>query len=201
MIQQFSANFPQHTFEQVDSEELFIVDLKPIRLGKDVVILNAAPSYAHIYISNPRNVPLYFDGFPDNAFQIAPGSYSKQCECVLFPQTCEEEDWLLFAETKYAENLEKAFDEVADYPNGMIAQIIDTVNFLRGNGTLPADKRVHALVSFPRLIEDFDAFFFTSTPSVIDILSHHNVIIRASNKATIRSNRKIHLGVIRTFGG
>nr|WP_315419412.1 hypothetical protein [uncultured Pedobacter sp.] len=199
MIDLFRANFPNHVFDEEDSEELFIVDLKPLRLGSEVVMSNVTPPHAHVYLYNPRRVPLYFDGFPDNSFQIAPGNHLKQCECVIFPQTCEQEDWVLFVETKYTENLETAFDEVIDYPNGMIIQIIATVKFLRDNGTISANKRVHALVSFPRLIEDFNAFFFSSTPSEIDILSEHNIVIRASNKATIRSNRKIHLGVIKQF--
>ncbi|WP_276090448.1 hypothetical protein [Pedobacter sp. JY14-1] len=200
MIDLFRANFPDHTFHEENSEELFIVDLKPLRLGAEVVMLNTRPIHAHVHLFNPRQVPLFFDGFPDNSFQIAPGNHLKQCECVIFPQTCEQEDWVLFIETKYTENIETAFDEVIDYPNGMINQIVTTVNFLRDNGIIPTNKRVHALVSFPRLIEDFNAFFFTSTPSEIDILTDYNIIIRASNKATIRSNRRIHLSVIKHFG-
>jgi len=197
MIDQLRASFPQHVFHLEDSEELFIVDLKPLRLGADVVMYNAHPGHAHVYLFNPRRVPLFFDGFPDNAFETSPGDHCKQCECIVFPQICEPEDWVLFVETKYTENMESAFNEVVNYPNGMIDQIIATVRFLRDKGVLPVDKRVHALVSFPRLIQSFDAFFFTSTPSVMEILTEHNVIIRASNKATIRSNRNIKLGVIK----
>jgi len=175
-----------------NSKYLYVVDYKSIN-GGSVAISNIHPDVDHVYIDNGNEVPVYFDGFPDNAFMITPGNHCKQCECIIFPQSCDPTDWILAIEMKYAYSIEIAFRENIDYPNCMIDQIISTVNYLRENGVIEKGRRVSAIVSFPRLIEDFSASFFSGTRSMEDIIVNDNIRIRATNRARIRSSRNINI--------
>ena len=192
MIAKLQVSLPNHTITSINSPEYFIVDYKQLN-GGIVVISSIDPQVPHIYIENSNNIGIYFDGFLDNALEITPGTYCKKCECVTFPQTCNEDDWILCVETKYVHNIENAFRESNDYPNSMIDQIIDTVNYFRAKEIIEYNRRVTAIVSFPTLIEDFSASFFTGTPTIEDILINHNIRIRATNSAQIISQKRIRI--------
>jgi hypothetical protein len=199
MINRITDRFPEHQIVESEAENLYIIDHKKDDGGK--VEIHSEPQISNaVQLYNPNKTPIYFDGFPDNAFQISPGAHLKQCECIVFPQTCMDDDWILVIETKYSANIETAFDEEIDYPNGMIDQVANTVAYLRDQNIIPKDKMVNALVSFPNLIDDFSAFFFSGTPSVEDVLIEHKIKIRASNVATIRNRRNIYIGELRQFG-
>lgn len=193
MITRLKNSFPNHNIVSESSKELFVVDYKSINKGP-VVILNIKPLEPHVFLNNGNSIPVFFDGFPDNAFIISPGNHCKQCECLIFPQSCNLTDWILVIETKYTHNIEIAFKQNTDYPNCMIDQIISTVSFLRNQGVILKDKTVNAIVSFPTLIDDFSAFFFTRTIlSIEDILITHKIKIRATNSAIIKNDRKIQI--------
>ena len=132
-------------------------------------------------------------GFLNNALVLEVGRYCRQCECVLFPQTNNSNDWILFVETKYVDNITNAFRTSREYPWNMIEQIILTVGFFRDKGIIDLNKRVNAIVSFPPLIEDFSASFFTGQISIEDILHQYKILIRATNSAEIISTKRIRL--------
>jgi len=198
MIDRLIENFPLHEIKSIDAENCYIIDHKQDD-GGAVEIHDAQQVSNAVHLSNPFRTPIYFDGFPENAFQEAPGVHLSQCECIVFPQNCQQDDWILVIETKYSTNIENAFNEKNDYPHIMIGQVINTINHLREKGIIPQEKQVNAIVSFPNLIENFSAFFFTKTPTIEDILINHRIKIRATNEATIRNKRKIYIGEIRTF--
>lgn len=154
---------------------------------------NAMSEYHGVYISNPPTVPIVFMGFPDNIFVPIVGQGVKQCECVLFPESCNYNDWVLFIETKYVDNIENAFREERGYPRAMINQIIQTVQVFRDKGIIDKERRVWAIVSFPKLVEDFAAFFFTGQISIEDMLLNYKIVIKATNSATVTSPKRIRL--------
>jgi hypothetical protein len=185
---------PFHTIQEVESPILYVADYKNSCCGK-VQILSVEPAdIKYVCINNPNQTKILFDGFDDNALPIKKGSFSKQCECVLFPSTCLQDDWVLFIETKYSFDLRTAFDENNDYPHCMINQVIETVKYFRDKGILEPNRRVNAIVSFPNLIEDFSGTFFTGNISEIDILTRYKILMRATNSATVISNKRINLG-------
>ncbi len=193
MKERISRILPNHNLAVFSSSNLYIIDYKDIS-GGDVLMVGAKPTdIKYVYLSNPRNIETCFDGFKDNALPISVGTYNSQCECVTFPNRCDPSDWILFVETKYANNRQNAFNEVYDYPNGMVNQIIDTVKYFRDKGIIPINKRVSAIVSFPNLIEEFNSTLFTGDLSIEDILSGHNILIRGTNSALIRSEKRLKL--------
>lgn len=147
-----------------------------------------------MHIQNNNNIEIYFDGFKKNCLPLTHSTYSKQCECVLFPINCNQEEWVLFIETKYAKNLTAASKPQADYPYCMVRQIKATVTYFREKGIIANNKIVHAIISFPNLINNFDSWVFPIKhdgleESVLDILRHDKIIIRATNNARIINDK------------
>ncbi|OAZ03676.1 hypothetical protein [Flavobacterium succinicans] len=192
MLNKINELLPTHNIITENSPELYVVDYTNIN-GGNVVLLNSKPIEGNVYIQNVNRVPIYFDGFDNNALEISTGIYSRQCECIIFPQQNTQTDWILAIETKYVNNLENAFKENFDYPNCMIDQIIQTVNYFRNKGIIDINRRVNAIVSFPTLIEDFSSTFFTGDLSIEDILINYKIRIRATNTAEIISNKRINI--------
>lgn len=192
MINRLLANLPDHPAELSSSEHLFVIDFKDIN-GGGVELLEVPSPHPGVYISNPPPVPIAFYGFKENAFVALAGQGVRQCECVLFPETCNSNDWILFIETKYVDSIENAFRASREYPWNMIDQIIKTVELFRSKGILEENRRVWAIVSFPKLIEDFAAFFFTGQISIEDMLLNHKIVIKATNSALIISPKRIKL--------
>ena len=185
---------PHHTLKISNTNNIYIVDFKNIN-GGDVELLESEPDeIKYVHLENIQPIPIIFDGFKDNALPVSVGLFNKQCECIIFPASCEDKDWILFIETKYVNSLENAFRENNDYPNCMITQIIETVNFFREKNIIENNRRVNAIVSFPTLIEEFNSTFFTGI-QVDEILSEHNILIRATNSAIIKSEKRITLTV------
>jgi hypothetical protein len=192
MKDKIEQHLPFHTIVENNSSELYIVDYKHIN-GGGVVISGTAPPVDYVYLTNENNVPVYFDGFKENALEIEIGRYCSQCECVVFPTTCDLGDWILFVETKYVHSIVNAFNQNNNYPTCMIDQIIETVNYFRQRGLVEEGRRVHAIVAFPTLIEDFSETFFTGTPTKEDILIDHKILIRATKSGRIISGKRIKI--------
>jgi hypothetical protein len=192
MIKKINKLLPNHNITSEDSSELYIVDYTHINKGK-VLLLNSKPKEANVFLKNENKIAVHFDGFDHNALEISPGLYSKQCECIMFPQNEIETKWILVIETKYVDSLENAFRENNDYPNCMIDQVIDTVKYFRTKGIIGIKARVNAIVSFPTLIENFSSTFFTGKTSIEDILIDYKIKIRATNSGEIISDKRIKI--------
>lgn len=192
MITRIQRHLPLHSITSHSYDNIYVADYKNHNNG-DVVILDTKPNdIACVHIANPNKISIYFDGFKDQALPLPKKQFCKQCECVLFTQ--DQNTWALFIEMKYAVSEVTAFDIKRDYPNVMINQIIETVSYFRSKTIIPNDKIVHALVSFPNLVMDFNATLFSKSQTTIeDILGTYKIIIRASNKASIRSQTTINL--------
>ena len=176
----------------------YIKDMKAIDGGIAQIDCHST-DIAAVELCNPSSVTVDFYAFPDNALVINPGKYESQCECVLFPEGSDQEEWVLFIETKYADNLENAQRKESGYPIKMVNQIKKTVAYFRQKNIIAQEKKVHAIVSFPTLYEGFDAWTFPikyddgTTESVEDILHDYNIHIRATNYATIKNRKRIKL--------
>ena len=193
MRTKIEAILTQHTLKTSISDNIYVVDFKHIN-GGNVELLETEPKeIKYVHLENIQPISIVFDGFMDNALPLTVGIYNKQCECIIFPESCEDNDWILFIETKYVNNLENAFRENNNYPNCMVTQIIETVKYFREKEIIENNRRVNAIVSFPTLIEEFNSTFFTGIQSVDEILSEHNILIRATNSAIIKSEKRITL--------
>lgn len=189
----------RHSFQYIYDSHLYIVDFAAIDDGNVEISGTISSAINAVHIDNKPNISIFFDGFKKNALPINHSTYSKQCECVLLPTHCDTEEWVLFIETKYAANLLKAQKKEANYPYRMVKQIKETVKYFREKKIISQDKIVHAIVSFPNLIQEFNSWVFPvlhengTEESVLDILMNDRIIIRATNNARITSDKNIFL--------
>lgn len=192
---------PEHTVSKHSDKDLYISDYKHFKNyygydkydGKVVILNSKSNEWKSVYLSNQNQVDVNFDGFEENALPIEKGLYNSQCECVLFPDNFKQNSWILFVETKYANNFENAFKEENDYPYGMTNQIIETVKYFREKRIIDYDRRVNAIVSFPNLVEEFNSYIFDGKISILDILKEHKILIRGTNNARIISEKRIKI--------
>lgn len=88
----------------------------------------------------------------------------------------------------------------------MIAQILDTVDYFRTNGIIGLNskgkkRRAWAIVSFPNLIQTFDAALFgreviykdKTYSSMTEILLDYQVLIRATNSGRVKSPKRLYI--------
>jgi len=183
---------PEHILKESKAKKLFIVDYKNYNNGSVSLLKRKPTNIKYVFLNNQAKIPILFDGFKDNALPIKKGTYSKQCECVIFPKNDGYRDWVLFIEMKYADSLENAFKMKNNYPYCMLEQIIKTVGYFRTKGILKNDRYVTAIISFPNLIEEFNATFFDYTNSSPEnILNKYKILVYPTNSATIVNNKRI----------
>ena len=197
MKSRIAEELPLHNLTTYSNLNLYIADYPKVINNRGVVLFTNEPNDIKcVHLSNPNQIPVCFDGFKDNALPITIGNHTEQCEqceCVIFPDRCNDTDWVLFVETKYANDRSAAFREIRGYPNKMTTQIIETVNYFREKGIIALDRRVWAIVSFPNLVEEFNSTIFKGDLSELDILLKYKIVIRGTNAATIISEKRIKL--------
>jgi len=193
MKSEIEKTLPEHILKKSNAKEIFIVDRKNNEKTLVSLLEKEPADIKYVFLKNQEEIPVWFDGFKDNALPTGQiGTYSKQCECIIFPENDGYRDWVLFIEMKYVNNLKNAFRKEYEYPYCMVNQILETVNYFRAKGILENDRRATAIVSFPNLIEEFNGFFFDfidDTPE--NILNKHKVLIYPTNSATIMHNKRI----------
>lgn len=187
----------KYSLEYINYKEIHITDWsKETNKQRGVEVSENKPDIESVCVSNGPEIDNVFVGFKDNALFKDVGKYSKQCECVLFPDS-EHDHWVLCIETKYSEEIDYAFKEECDYPFTMIKQIIETVQYFRCKNILGENQVVHAILSFPKLINDFSSFFFdvvmAKDPnlSITNISFDYKIKMKATNAAEIISHKRI----------
>jgi hypothetical protein len=187
-----------HKLTVLGTKTLYVTDYKDLRVAfgrSDVDISsNEIEGIKSVTISNENEVEVCFDGFPENALPLdTPGKQNKQCECVLFPNNCLGDYWILFIEMKYANDIIQAFRKENNYPHCMVNQVIETVRYFRNKNIIADNKKVNAIVSFPNLINEFNSTLFKGGLSIEDILFEHRIKIRGTNSAIIKSEKTIKI--------
>ncbi len=190
----------KHTFHEVNYPEIHIVDWKDIDNTQGVKVYNEKQvGINSVCLFNATGFNVSIDAFEENAFPVSKGIQARQCECVSFHSEYDENTWILAIETKYANNEAAAFrirDDDENYPEKMVSQIISTVEYLRGKGIIEENKLVHAIISFPNLVSDFNSTLFSMVPeeySVENLIVKKKIRIKGCNAANIISPKRIKL--------
>ncbi len=190
----------KHTFQEAGNAEIHIVDWKDIDNTRGVEVFDAkCEEINSVCLFNENKVKVTIDKFGENAFPTTVGEQSEQCECIVFPSDTKGKIWVLAIETKYANNEETAFKirDDQNYPEKMVSQIVSTVDYLREKKILEKDQYVHAIISFPKLVSDFNSTLFSFVKeewSVENLIVKKKIRIKGCNSAKIISEKRIRLG-------
>ncbi|MDR3189247.1 MAG: hypothetical protein LBT94_08725 [Prevotellaceae bacterium] len=109
----------------------------------------------------------------------------EHCECVLYPTNSTPNTWVLFVELKDCKP-----KNISSYFASAKAQIVKTVKLFRDRNLLEPDKRVHAVISFPRRKVDFHSNIISQRERQ-DFLRQDKIIMRGANTVTVKSDGKI----------
>lgn len=184
-----------HHFEETDQERLYIIDWKNINGGgvklydrpqKDS--LGNAVSGA--CIDNLHRIPLSVDLFGENALPLKKGKQSQQCECIVFPSTCDDSDWLLLIELKYVSPASTTFPL---YIDKVKSQISATASYLCDKGVIESSKPKYGMFSLPTLMKEAYSAFVTSVINTAEYFEQCGIMLIATDKAEIVDNRNINL--------
>jgi hypothetical protein len=189
----------KHLFQEVDTAEIHVVDWKDIDNSRGIEIFDKKPDDINsVCLFNENKVEVTIDKFGENALPKSVGEQSGQCECIAFPFDLNGKYWILAIETKYANNEEAAFKIKDDqnYPEKMVSQIVATVDYLREKEIIAEEQRVHAIISFPKLVSDFNSTLFSFVKeewSVEHLIVTKKIRIKGCNSAKITSAKRITL--------
>ncbi len=201
MKSRISTLSPSHTFQTSNGSDLYFADYTDAD-NANVIIPNRGAMFSDVqftdisslHLHNRNSIMICFDRFPDYAFPKVTGGYHFQCECSIFPDSCNNNDWILFIETKYSKTPSTATNPSNAYLKKALIQIVRTVSEYRKKGVIPHDKPVYGIVSFPILTDQFNESLFQTKQNWVDrIKQKHNILIRGINSATIRSEEKLKL--------
>ena len=177
-------------FENTASTEFYIADYKNFNNGNVELQTEKPKEVSSVWVKNSANVNIEFCGLLDNALFAKGGKQYEQCECILTPYSFSLSNFILFIEIKNTDTIEKA---LRHYPDKMLNQIIETVEFFRENEIIDRNKRVHAVVSFPDLLENFSAQFFPKDETAMTYILSHKIQFLPTNSFSIISNKRIHV--------
>lgn len=187
----------KHIFHEVIHAEIHIVDWKDVDNSKGVLVYSESQNeISSVCIFNKHEFNITIDAFEENALPISRGAQASQCECIVFPSEFSENSWILAVETKYANNEAAAFRirDDQNYPEKMVSQIISTVEYLREKEIIAENRMVHALISFPKLVTDFNSTLFSFVKedwSVENLIVSKRIRIKGCNAAEIISPERI----------
>ncbi|MDR2497343.1 MAG: hypothetical protein LBD21_09485 [Tannerellaceae bacterium] len=195
------SNLPneKHTLLEISYPEIHIVDRKNSDKTKGIVIYDQKQEdIKSVCLFNNTELEILVDAFGENALPIKKGKHASQCECVVFPSNYDEKSWTLVIETKYAADEEAAFkirENEVNYPKKMVSQIISTVEYFREKNIIDKSRVVHAIISFPNLIADFNSQLFSFVEkeewSAEYLLLYKKIRIKGCNAANIISNKRL----------
>lgn len=198
MKTRINDNIKEHQAYPCSYKDIHIVDWKKFT-NENLKVHDCVPVNPNtgkpihsVCLRNDSAMSILVDAFGENALQYSKKKKARQCECVIFPDNYKDTDWVLFVEMKYAENEIAAFRKENDYPNNMIEQIKQTVQFFKDKNILSKEKEVYAIVSFPNLLSSFNSTIF-SHKVIDDIYLDYGIIIRGTNNAEIISSDNIKL--------
>lgn len=189
----------KHTFHEVSYSEIHIVDWKKYDNSRGIEVFDEQQiDINSVRLINNSRLAIVVDAFSENALPISRGEQASQCECIIFPASYRDNAWTLVIETKYADDEEAAFKIRKDdenYPEKMISQIISTVEYFREKNIIDKNRVVHAIISFPNLIEDFNSQLFSYVENeewnADNLLLYKKIRIKGCNAAVIKSIKRL----------
>jgi hypothetical protein len=135
-------------------------------------------------LKNSEHLNITASIFGKQCFMDEQNKEISHCECVLSPTESSHNTWVLFVEIKDCKpkNVSKHIAYAKE-------QIVRTVQLFRDKSILEMDKKVHAVISFPRNKTDF--YHKIPQQENRDFIKQHKIIMRATNTLSIKNGTNI----------
>ncbi len=153
MKNKIQAIYPQSVFHESHAPKLYIADFtertesaRKVEFHENIPFApNSNDEMDCLTIENPSRLPMVCNIFNDNQFKDENGNDIQHCECVLFPESNQEEKIAVaFVEIKDCKP-----KNISVYKQKAKEQVISTVQIFRGNGILNKQS-IYGIISIPR---------------------------------------------------
>jgi hypothetical protein len=172
--------------EYSDSETYVADYTERTKSARGVEVCDAKPDDMDVLtLKNEALLPITTSIFGKQCFMDEQNKEIKHCECILYPTSSNLDTWVLFVELKDCKP-----KNIAGYFTTAKTQIIQTVKLFRNRSLLEKDKKVHAIISFPRKKVDFHRNIITQGERQ-QFLHQYKIIIRGTNTVTVKNNKNI----------
>jgi hypothetical protein len=189
MRSKLNATLPSGKIKHVEypDGEIYVADYtERTKSVRGVEVCNAKPDDMDVLtLKNETLLNITASIFGKQCFMDEKNKEIKHCECILYPTNATTNTWVLFVEIKDCKP-----KNISGYFISAKKQIIQTVKLFRDRNLLEADKKVHAVISFPRKKTDFYRNIITQGIRQ-QFLHQHKIIIRGSNIVTVKNNKSI----------
>ena len=188
MRNKLNANFGEvklvHTIK--DKKEFYVVDFtERTKSARSVEVLET-PDIDPLTINNPDKLSITTSIFKPQSLVHENNKVIKQCECVMYLTTNTSSTWVLFIEIKDCKP-----SNASVYHKDVKEKIITNVGFFREKGIIPSDKKVYAVVSFPRKGKTNFHNHLIKSPEQKHFRDLHKIMIKGTNEITIKNDRTI----------
>ena len=152
MKNKIQAVYQQSVFCSSTSTKLYIADFTDRTGSKRKVEFHetipqtpdGAKNMDCLILENSSHLSVVCNIFEDNQFKDDKGIDIPHCECVLFPESVQNNIGLAFVEIKDCKP-----KNISSYKDKVKTQIISTVKIFRNNGIIEK-QHVYGIISFPR---------------------------------------------------
>jgi hypothetical protein len=187
-----SQAYPTHiTNSKTSDQSLYLSDYtNKTKHAREVEIFETNPpdDIDFFELKNENNIVISFIKFDNSSFIRLNGTPLSQCECVVFPDSTNNNSWIFFAELKYSSNpywndnhLRKA-----------IKQLYKTRYYYFDKAIFSKTNTCYLLASLPMQAEPFVQTVISQN-DLLRLKRKHNIVLRLQNHAEIQNDRTINV--------
>ena len=137
-------------------------------------------------INNPNSIEVDGIPFDNNSFRKSNGKVASQCECVIYPNSSNDESWILFLELKYSSKIKNNKKNL----NKARKQLLKTRCYYKSQKVFGKNNTCYLLASLPMQSTPFPNFSL-GQPYLLRMKKKLNVIIRFQNSVAIIDSKML----------
>lgn len=140
-----------------------------------------------LILENPSQLSVVCNIFNDNQFKDENAKDLPHCECVLFPESKQNNAGVAFVEIKDCKS-----KNISTYKAKVKDQIISTVQIFRNKGIIERLQRVYGIISFPRKNKvSFNQTIFDDVTEYKKLHQKYRICFFPTNHVFIADEKKL----------
>ena len=188
--QQIQCHFSHHLDKSITTcNSIYVADYTQQSNNKKGVVLSDGIIPAGIdcfIINNPNSIEVDGIPFDNNSFRKSNGKVASQCECVIYPNSSNDESWILFLELKYSSKIKNNKKKL----NKARKQLLKTRCYYKSQKVFGKNNTCYLLASLPMQSTPFPNFSL-GQPYLLRMKKKLNVIIRFQNSVAIIDSKML----------
>jgi hypothetical protein len=175
------------THTEYSDNEIYVADYtNRTQSDRNIEVSNVKPEDMDVLtLKNNKHLNITASIFGKQCFMDEKNKEIPHCECILYPTKSNCDAWVLFVEIKDCKP--KNVSEHIAYAK---EQIVSTVKLFRDKSILETNKKVHAVISFPKDKTNF-YHHLISIDEINRFIKQYKIIMRTTNTLSIKSERNI----------